>query len=108
MKILGNDEMPPFMREFVMRRSQQHSNPALPTTPPPGGSQSGPGSCENTPTKIRKPTPQIRPQSAFIPPGNLHNYFIIQICLSFWHLPDFRLVTLRSRFYPVISTRCNS
>merc|ERR1712048_229750 len=56
-------------REFVMRRSQQQSNPAPAATPPPGGSQSGPGSCENTPTKIRKPTPQIRPQSAFIPPA---------------------------------------
>lgn len=86
--------MPPFMREFVMRRSQQHSSPApaagaipgatpgaatppLPPNggipsgipPPIGGSPSGWGSCENTPTKIRKPTPQIRPQSAFIPPG---------------------------------------
>ena len=87
--------MPPFMREFVMRRSQQHSSPApavgatpgappvstppLPPNggtpsgcpPPTGGSPSGWGSCENTPTKIRKPTPQIRPQSAFIPPGML-------------------------------------
>ena len=87
--------MPPFMREFVMRRSQQHSSPApavgatpgapLVSTPPlppnggtssgcplpTGGSPSGWGSCENTPTKIRKPTPQIRPQSAFIPPGML-------------------------------------
>jgi hypothetical protein len=89
--------MPPFMREFVMRRSQQHSSPApaaganpgvtpgaptgstppLPPNggipsgipPPIGGSPSGWGSCENTPTKIRKPTSQIRPQSAFIPPG---------------------------------------
>ena len=89
----GNDEMPPFMREFVMRRSQQHSSPApaagatpgappvsTPPLPPNGGTPSGCplpsgglpsgwGSCENTPTKIRKPTPQIRPQSAFIPPG---------------------------------------
>ena len=85
--------MPPFMREFVMRRSQQHSSPApaagatpgappvsTPPLPPNGGTPSGCplpsgglpsgwGSCENTPTKIRKPTPQIRPQSAFIPPG---------------------------------------
>ena len=73
--------MPPFMREFVMRRSQQHSSPAPAATsassptPPAwvGGSPLGSGSCENTPTKTRKPTPQIRPQSAFIPPGS---YFI--------------------------------
>ena len=72
--------MPPFMKEFVMRRSQQHPNPA--TAVPPGGSPSaaaaaGSGSSESTPTKIRKPTPQIRPQSAFIPPGIGFDYFAI-------------------------------
>ena len=43
--------MPPFMKEFVMRRTttSQQQSPS-----------------ETTPTK-RKPTPQIRPQSAFIP-----------------------------------------
>merc|ERR1712083_509537 len=52
-----------------MRRSQQHPNPG-PAAPSPGGSPApGSASSESTPTKIRKPTPQIRPQSAFIPPA---------------------------------------
>ena len=76
----GNDEMPPFMKEFVMRRSQQHPNPG-PAAPSPGGSPVvGSASSESTPTKIRKPTPQIRPQSAFIPPGT-HRIVSIINCL---------------------------